>query len=219
LSDPTAPVFVSMPDQLLSHIKPFFRRPLAFRTHDLGQPRDVTLIPFYQMHRQRYSVYWKLLSSAEWKTQAAEIAAQETRRIAEEARVVDVVRVGEPQSETDHKFAAGDSQSGDFNGRTWRHAPDWFSYQVKVLPNQPQQLVCTFWGSDEGAREFDVLVDGKIVGTEKLNNNRPGEFYDVTLPLPAELTSGKSKVTVKFAAHAGNLAGGVFGVRILRGSK
>ncbi len=216
LPSPEVPVFVSSAADLLKHIKPVKGQPLTFQTQELGRPRDVTLIPFYQMHRQRYSVYWKLLSESAWTTQAAEMAAAEARRIAEEARVVDVVRPGEPQSETDHQFKAGDTQSGDFDGHKWRHASDWFSYEVKVLPDQPVQLACTFWGSDAGNREFDVLVDGKMVDTENLNNNRPGEFYDKALLLPAELTAGKDKVTVKFAAHPGNLAGGIFGVRILR---
>jgi hypothetical protein len=30
------------------------------------------------------------------------------------------------------------------------------------------------------------------------------------------LTRGKQKVTVRFQAHPGNIAGGVFGVRMLR---
>ena len=139
--------------------------------------------------------------------------------MAEEARVVDVVRPGEQQSETDHKLAGGDTQTGEFNGRKWRHASDWFSYAVKVLPAQPVQLACTFWGGDVGQRNFDVVVDGKIIATENLNSNRTGEFYDVAYPLPAELTQGKEKVTVKFTAHPGNLAGGVYGVRILREAK
>jgi hypothetical protein len=164
-------------------------------------------------------VYWKLISEADWQAHAAQIATADARRMAEEARVVDVVRPGEQQSETDHKLAVGDTQTGEFNGRKWRHASDWFSYEVKVLPDQPVQLACTFWGGDAGQREFDVVVDGKIIATENLNNNRSEEFYDVTHPLPAELTQGKEKVTVKFTAHPGNLAGGVYGVRILRAAK
>ena len=64
-----------------------------------------------------------------------------------------------------------------------------------------------------------MLVDGNIVGTQKLNNNKPGEFFDAVFPLAPELTRGRSGVTVKFAAHPGNLAGGVYGVRILRATK
>ena len=216
LPAPDAPVFVGDMAKLLKQIEPVAGRLLTFRTHDLGQPRDVTLIPFYQLHRQRYSVYWKLLSTTEWKAQTAELAAAEASRVAEEAHVVDSVSPGEQQSETDHKLQGGDTQSGDFDGRKWRHASDWFSYEVKVLPDQPVQLVCTFWGGDAGGREFDVVVDGNIVVTEKLNNNRPGEFYDAAYALPAELVRGKDKVTVKFSAHPGNLAGGIYDVRVLR---
>ena len=85
-----------------------------------------------------------------------------------------------------------------------------------MLPGQPQELVATFWGGDAGAREFDVLVDGKIIATQKLNSNKPGEFFDATFPLLPELTHGKQSITVKFAAHPGNLAGGLYGLRVLK---
>jgi DUF1680 family protein len=62
-----APVFVTDTSQWLRRIEPVRGQPLTFRTSGLGQPRDVTLIPFYRMHRQRYSVYWKLLPVTEWK--------------------------------------------------------------------------------------------------------------------------------------------------------
>jgi DUF1680 family protein len=219
LPAPPAPVLVCDAAELLKSILPVPGEPLTFHTRGIGQPQDVTLIPFYKMHRQRYSVYWKLLSESEWSAQAAELAAAEARRMAEEARAVDVVRPGESQSETDHKMLGEDTQTGELSGRKWRHAHGWFSYEMKVLSGEPQQLIATFWGDDATAREFDVLVDGKIIATEKLNHNQPGEFFDVALPLPAALTQGKQSVTVKFTAHPGNLAGGVYGVCILRGAK
>ncbi len=219
LPAPEAPVWVGTTNQLLEKIRPVTRQPLTFRTRHLGQPNDVTLIPFYRLHRERYTVYWKVLSAAEWKEQKATWAAAEARRMAAEARWVDEVNPGEQQSETDHKLKGGDTRSGDFNGRKWRDARDWFSYELKVLPDQPQQLSCTFWGDEDGMREFVVLVDGQIVGTEKLKHNRPGEFFEVTFALPQTLTKGKRAVTVKLSAHPGNLAGGVFKCGIVRGTK
>jgi hypothetical protein len=162
-------------------------------------------------------VYWNLISEADWRAHAAQISAAAASRMAEEARMVDVVRPGEQQSETDHKMQGADTTTGDNSGRKWRHASAWFSYEVKVLPGEPQQLVATFWGGDAGGREFDVLVDGKIIGTKKLDNNKPGEFFDATFPLAPELTRGKPSVTVKFSAHPGNLAGGLYGLRVVRG--
>jgi len=108
--------------------------------------------------------------------------------------------------------------SGDFSGRTWRHATDggWFSYTLKVLADQPQELLITYWGSDSGDREFDILIDGQKIATQKLENNRPGQFYDQVYPLAKQITQGKTSVTVKFQAQPGKTAGGIFGCAILK---
>jgi hypothetical protein len=35
----------------------------------------VTLVPFYKANRERYSVYWNVVSAADWKANPAQIAA------------------------------------------------------------------------------------------------------------------------------------------------
>ena len=219
--DPPAPVFVCDADQLLKHVKPVPGEPLTFRTHGIGRPQDVTLKPFYQIHHQRYAVYWDLFSEADWKAHAAELAAVEARRIAEEARTVDVVRPGEQQSEVDHKVQGEKSDPLEALGRKLRHAYDggWFSYELKVDSAATNLLVCTWWGDESGERNFDILVDGTKIASQKLLHNQPGKFWDVTYSIPVELTQGKQKVTVKLQAQPGNFAGGLFGCRILRQSK
>jgi DUF1680 family protein len=62
------PVFVDDNDSLLKHIRAT-RQPLTFRTKNLGHPEDVTLVPFYRAQHERYTVYWRVLSPAEWKQQ------------------------------------------------------------------------------------------------------------------------------------------------------
>ncbi|HUZ07791.1 MAG TPA: beta-L-arabinofuranosidase domain-containing protein, partial [Candidatus Paceibacterota bacterium] len=69
--DPSAPVLVTTADTLLQNVKPVSGKPLTFRTRGIGEPEDVTLEPFYQIHRQRYTVYWEIVSPAEWKARAA----------------------------------------------------------------------------------------------------------------------------------------------------
>ena len=213
---PNAPMLATTAAELIKQVKPVSGRPLTFRTQHIGRPDDVTLVPFYELHRQRYSVYWKLISEADWQVQKAQFAAEEAQRMAEESRVVDVVQIGEEQSEIDHKMQAVDSQTGDLFARKWRHTGASLSYEVKVLPNDPQQLVATFWGGEVGDRTFDVLVDGKLVATQVLDSNRPGEFFDAVYWLPINLTQKKERVTVKFVPHPGNLAGGFYGLRVLR---
>ncbi|MGB7747409.1 MAG: beta-L-arabinofuranosidase domain-containing protein [Verrucomicrobiia bacterium] len=216
--DPTVPVFICDAGKLLKHIKPLSGRSPAFRTHGIGRPQDVTLMPFYQLHRQRYSVYWKVLSDSDWKEQEAKLAEAEARRIAAEARVVDAVRPGEQQSETDHKLQGEKSDPVEALGRKLRHACDggWFSYELKPDRAVNNELVCTWWGDEAGERNFDILVDGTRIASQKLLHNRPGEFWDATYAIPAELTRGKETIVVKFQAQPGNYAGGLFDLHLLR---
>jgi len=72
VTDPKVPVFVADQNSFLDHIKPT-GEPLTFRTKGLGQPNDVTLIPFYRLQHQRYSVYWNLMSEPEWKQHSAKL--------------------------------------------------------------------------------------------------------------------------------------------------
>ena len=59
-------------------------------------------------------------------------------------------------------------------------------------------------------------MDGEKLATQKLDNNRPGRFYDEMYSLGVQ---SKATVTVKFQAHPGKTAGGVFGCAIRRPAK
>jgi DUF1680 family protein len=72
--DPAAPVFVGDVNTLLKHIKPT-DQPLTFRTRNLAKPGDITLVPFYSLNDQRYSVYWTVVSPDQWKTNSTSAQA------------------------------------------------------------------------------------------------------------------------------------------------
>jgi hypothetical protein len=215
---PEPPVFVCDAGALTTHVRPAPDKPLTFETVGIGKPRDVTLIPFYRMHHQRYSVYWETYSDEGWRKKQAEREAAQARGRALEARIVDRAQPGDAKSEADHKLAGERTSAGTLLGRNWRHATDGggFSYEMKVLPDQPMTLLCTWWGSDGGQRTFDIQIDGKAIATQKLLRNKPGEFFDVEYKIPPDLTRDKKAVTVKFQAHPGNFAGGLFGCAILK---
>jgi DUF1680 family protein len=42
-------------------IRPVAGQPLTFRTSGAGQPDDVTLVPFYRLFGERYSIYWEFV--------------------------------------------------------------------------------------------------------------------------------------------------------------
>ena len=216
---PDMPVLVADRAAVLEHVTPVAGQPLTFRTDGIGRPHDVTLQPFYRTHRSRYAVYWECRSEADWRKIAVARAAAEVQRRELEARTVDTVAIGQADSEQQHQQQGEHTISAPFSGRAWRHADNggWFSYDMKVLPDKPMTLMCTYWGSDVGDRQFDVLVNGTRIATQRLDRDKPGEFFDVLYTIPEELTRGQTSITVRFQAHPGNTAGGVFGCRMIKG--
>lgn len=65
------------------------------------------------------------------------------------------------------------------------------------------------------AEPFDLVEGTKLAG-QRLENNAPGRFFDATYAIPPELALVKETITVRFQAHPGKTAGGVFEVRVLR---
>jgi uncharacterized protein len=215
---PAAPALIADVEHLLAKVKPLAGTPLTFKTQGIGRPADVLLRPFYKLTDHRYSVYWKLYSPAEWRRVNLEKAAAEARRREAERRTIDAVRVGEVTDETAHGFKGEHTDTGKLDGRGWRDArrSGWFVYELKTATDGPTALRCTYWGNDGGNRVFDIVIDGERVATQELAFNRPGEFFAVEYPIPETLTRGKQRISVKFQAHEGALAGGVFDVRTVR---
>jgi DUF1680 family protein len=204
---------------LTAALQPVSGEPLTFRTAaGFAQPGPVTLRPFNALFYEHYTVYWDVLSAQDWQTREAALAAATAAAQRDEARIVDDFSPGEQQSEIDHAVASDRSQIGDFRDRKWRDARDggWFEFRLKVLRDTPQVLRCTYWGDDAGNREFDLLVDGEPLATQKLDRNQPGKFFDVDYPLPAELLAGKDTITIRLKPRPGKIAGGLFHGAIMK---
>ncbi len=185
------------------------------------QSAPLSFEPFYAMHGGRpYMVYFDRFTLEQWKNKEAEYAAEQQRQREREARTVDSVVPDGEQSERDHGMQGENSSHGRFGERQYRHATDggWFSWRLKVQRNEPQELWATYWGSDVGNRVFDILVDCQKIATQRLARNKPDQFYEEVYPLSADLLRDKENITVKFQAQAGNWAGGVFGLRVVRPS-
>jgi hypothetical protein len=55
---PEAPVLPGKPDQALARVQAVEGKPLTFELKTKGD-RNIILVPFYQLHHERYAVYWK----------------------------------------------------------------------------------------------------------------------------------------------------------------
>ena len=177
-----------------------------------------TLKPFWQLTHEKTAVYLDVYSKEKWNAEAARREAIRAAQAELDRRTVDVLRPGEMQDERDHEVTGEKTDSGDNGGNKWRHAVDggWFSFHLAVDPALSNELRLTFWGNDGEGRDFDLLADGKVLHTYRFDGSQGARLYDVTLPIPAELTVGKNKILIRFQAKPGKMAGGLYGARILR---
>jgi len=200
---------------------------VAAGTEQVYQGHPTTLLmPDGRPGPKRHSVVSTRFTLKETDPLARQAEAQRKARQAGEAarqelvakRMIDGVAIGNEAAESRHNLQGSQTNSGPYGGKVWRDARrgGWFSYELKVLPDQPVTLLCTYWGSDV-RRTFDILVEGQKIATQVLNAQEPGKFFDVEYKMPAELTRNKDKVVVKFQAHPGGVAGGVFGCAMLKG--
>ncbi|MGD2091682.1 MAG: glycoside hydrolase family 127 protein [Candidatus Aminicenantes bacterium] len=188
----------------------------TFKTTGVGKPRDILLKPFYKTHERRYSIYWDMFTEKTWKEKQSQHITQLEKKKKLEEMTVDFVPPGELPAERQHNFKGEKTRTDSFKNRKYRESRGgWFSFDMKILTGQPMALLVEYWGGFPGSKTFDIFVDGEKIATENISNKKEGQFINIKYDIPDRLTSGKSKVTIKFKAHEGNMAGPVFGVRII----
>jgi hypothetical protein len=217
-----APMLVSDDESTIpEHVKPIDGKPLQFEAGDLIRPeayRNLVLEPLFRIHDARYVLYWRFVSPEKAQQVLAAMAAEEGDALRLDQRTIDRVHPGEQQPEVEHKFKSEGSEAGVFRGTSWRHAnwPGWFSYELRVDPERSLELGVRYWGNDSGNRTFDILIDGRVLTTETISGrwNRH-EFVDVRYPIPSMMVSGRQHITVTFRPKEGQIAGGIFDLRVL----
>jgi hypothetical protein len=211
--DGPAPALVA--GDLLAGFAPVDAAAGRFRTTGIARPADLAFAPFFQQRDRRTAVYFKSFDDAGWVREQAAFAAEHARQQDLARRSVHVMNLGEMQPERDHGLTAKNSYAVTYRGRHGRDARTFgfFEYQAKVRPG-PLILQATYWG-EERNKLFDILIDGTKIATQALDGAHPGDFFEIDYPIPAELTRGKDKVTVRFQpANDTTRCGPVFGVRI-----
>lgn len=221
------PTLVADKDNLKKWIQPVEGSPLIFETLEVGQPGNVkvTLIPFYELHHQRYTLYWNLMDEDTFKT-FVDKEKEELERL--RAITVDEVQPGEQQPEVEHGVKTKNSNAGYFNvvQKPWRDSrgEGYFSYEMAVEPYKKMFLEVTYYGRDNTLyvdrkkyeREFNISIDGTVIASQRLEGNISETLFDVCYEIPTALTEGKQTIEVKFASDEGKAAGGVYGVRVIK---
>lgn len=214
-----APTFVSSTRDFMKRFKPVKGKPLTFTAPGLvqgGAGSMTEFIPFFRLHDARYMVYWQQSTPGDFARLRADTAAREAERLALDAQTIDQVAPGEQQPESDHFFQGEGADAGVNAGRHWRHATGWFSYRLNDPKGEARVLRLTYARVD-GGRRFDIMVNGERIAEVELPTDAAQEFYTRDYILPAELVRGGSgKLEVKFVAKQGSVAGGLYGLKLLR---
>ena len=215
----SAPTFVSDRKDFMRRFKPVKGKPLTFTAPGLvqgGAGSSTEFIPFFRLHDSRYMVYWQQSTPGDVARMRAGNAAKEAERLALDARTIDQVAPGEQQPESDHFFEGEGADAGTNSGRHWRHATKWFSYRLSDPKGEAGVLRLTFARVD-GGRRFDIVVNGERIAEVELPGDAAEEFYTRDYALPAALVQkGGGKLEVKFLAKEGSVAGGLYGLKLLR---
>jgi DUF1680 family protein len=211
-------------------VKPDAARAANFRTIAIGRvPSDpektweVPLAPFYRTHRRTYSLYFDVVTPAEFTERVNGIAAESARLKKLEAATVAYIQPGDATREpqVNYQTDPANRQAPRTAGRTSRGGTGWFSYDLPVEPATAMALVVTYQHLQEPptpSADFQILVDNTPIGTFEMNTKADG-YYDTQYAIPAALVQGKTKVTVKFQATGASRITPVFGVRVIRAER
>ena len=179
--------------------------------------QDMELIPFFRVHRTRYMLYWPFSTPDQLDERRSIQARDEEARLLLESLTIDTVAPGEQQPESDHGFFGENTEAGVNAGRHWRHATGWFGYRLNDPEGEAKDLRVDYFGADAG-RTFTIELNGLVIAEVTLTGEQGPVFHSLDYPLPEEALSAidDGKHTLRFVAGEGSVAGGIYGVRLLR---
>jgi DUF1680 family protein len=225
---PPSPVLVAADRPVADWVVPVAAQPGDFQARAVArvpgaQPAvsgDVSLTPFYRTDRRTYTIYFDVLTPAEFEGRVASIAADRERLQRMEAATTTFIQPGDP-AERDANYQSDQPNRGAqrASGRGSRGGAGWFSYDVTVDPAAKMTIVVTYLnelGLQPVTGNFAIQVDGTTIAHFESNLAASG-FYDAEYPVPANLTQGKSKVTIRFQTDGPtDRIAPVFAVRVVR---
>ena len=181
---------------------------------------DVALAPFFRTHRRRYSVYFDLLTPAQFDAAGVAMGSERARLRRLAQATIASAQPGDASSEqqSSYRSTPADRPSVRTNGRTSRGGAGSFSFELPVDPSAPTSVVVTYYnepGLPAATGDFDILADSVRLAHFVPNADASG-FHDAQYDIPPELSSGKTRMTIEFRATEHGRITPVFAVRTCR---
>lgn len=212
-----APVILGNPADVTSNLVPVPGKTNRFLMKNIGLTGEWELRPFFELYDRHYTVYWDLFTPEEWAQVEAEYRGALEANLRLEQKTVDFVQPAEMQPERDHRFEGEHVGLGSIYNRKYRDSwpSGWFSFVMKVLPDEPVDLAVTYIKGPP-LDGFEISADGIPLGSGRLESEEMGKFETYVYSLPPEAVQGGNEVTIKFSAHAGRKIARVAGLRTVR---
>jgi len=217
-----APIIIEdNPSKIADELVPAKDGSMRFTAPDMKMinPLPVVFQPFYQIQDARYMVYWMALSNAQYRSYLDSLGKNEKEKLNLQKRSIDFVAPGEQQPETDHAIQSEGSHTGSSNDLFWRDAESggYFSYNLSTNKETGLSLVVSYWGAEWGARKFDIYIDDvKLITVDNTGRWNQSKIFETTYSIPDSMIKDKEHVRIKFQALAGNTAGAVYYLRLVR---
>ena len=221
-----APVLVAGDRPLGEWITPG-QRSGDFTARDVGRiigttapPVSVALTPFHRTHRRRYSVYFDLLTPAQFDAAGVAMGSERARLQRLAQATIAVVQPGNAAAEREFNYRSSlpDRASTRTNGRTSRGGAGSFSFDLAVDPASATSVVVTYYnepGLPAALGDFEILADGVRLAHFAPGTDASG-FHDVRYDIAPDLSRGKAKMTIEFRAADHGRIVPVYGVRTVR---
>jgi len=164
-------------------------------------------------------MYWMALNNTQYQGRVDSIAKVEKENIELQKITVDFVAPGEQQPEADHFIQQKFSSTGNSFDEFWRDAKNegFFSYELSTQNETNLALMVRYFGGESGNRKFDIYIDDeKLTTVDNTRKWTQQQFQTERYAIPESMVKGKSKIRVKFQALAGNTAGPIYYLRLLR---
>lgn len=164
-----------------------------------GTDEDNRLVftPHYKQHSERYGIYWKLVEADSAELQTHILQGKQRQRVQE--ATIDSLPVGNDQYELEHKIKGENTTVATWDGYNIRQAEHngWFSYQLKVLPQQDNYLSVTYFSGNNG-KAIDIYADGRLLASDTLMKDKPRSFYSKSYLIPAAAVQDRTAIEIRF---------------------
>lgn len=142
--------------------------------------REVVLEPFASLHDDRYVLAFPYARDGDAAGRRADLAAEDARADAVDARTIDVVTFGQQQPESDHALALADSESGYDEGSHWRRfgAGSTFVLQDWGAAAATMRIG---WLGDTSPRRLVVRIDEDVAADVRVAPTRGQDAIEIDL--------------------------------------